>query len=494
MEAQVLPRTGRLFLPRSRKVLAAFSDERLVEQVRRGNDDAFEAIYDRHHRAILSFCRHMLASPDEAEDAVQQTFISAFGAMRADARDIRLKPWLFTIARNRCLSILRARREQPAELDDVPTAGLADEVQHRSDLRELLEDLRRLPVDQRAALVLSEVGDLSHAEVGAVVGCEVAKVKSLVFQARSSLIETRRARDVPCSEIREQLATATGGALRRGPLRRHLRACQGCAEFRDDVMRQRRALAALLPVVPTLGLKKCALAAIGTGGGGAGGTAAGVGGGGIASLASSGAAVKVAAAVVTAGVAVGGGLVLGHGAPAPAAEAAGGQPGGGQAWPAPPAGTGPGPRVHLVARRAVAHRRAHAHAQAKRRAQARHARRTTRTAARRAHAQAPTGRSGAVQPRSPHHTHSPGTHSAPAPVAPQPAPTAPAPAQPAPAAPQPATGNEQHHDNGNHNGWGHSSHGGQGNGHAGDEHGGGSPGGDHHGGGGDHHHGDGGGD
>jgi hypothetical protein len=145
--------------------------------------------------------------------------------MRADARDIRLKPWLFTIARNRCLSILRARREQPAELDDVPTVGLADEVQHRSDLRELLDDLRRLPVDQRAALVLSEVGDLSHSEVGAVVGCEVAKVKSLVFQARSSLIETRRARDIPCSEIREQLATATGGALRRGPLRRHLRAC-----------------------------------------------------------------------------------------------------------------------------------------------------------------------------------------------------------------------------------------------------------------------------
>ena len=186
MEAQVLPRTGRLFLPRSPKVLAALSDERLVEQVRRGNEAAFEVVYDRHHRGILSFSRHMLASADEAEDAVQQTFISAFDAIRADARDIRLKPWLFTIARNRCLSILRARREQPAEIDALSTVGLADEVQQRSDLRELLDDLRRLPVDQRAALVLSEVGDLSHSEVGAVVGCEVAKVKSLVFQARSS--------------------------------------------------------------------------------------------------------------------------------------------------------------------------------------------------------------------------------------------------------------------------------------------------------------------
>ena len=354
MEAQALPRNGRLFLPRSRKLLSAFSDERLVEQVRGGNDDAFEAIFDRHHRAILSFCRHMLASVDEAEDAVQQTFISAYDALRADARDIKVKPWLFTIARNRCLSILRARREQAAELDEVPTVGLADEVQQRSDLRDLLDDLRQLPVDQRAALVLSELGDLSHAEVGDVVGCEVAKVKSLVFQARSSLIETRRARDIPCSEIREQLATATGGALRRAPLRRHLRACEGCAEFRDQVMRQRKAIAMVLPVVPSLGLKKSALAAIGLGGGGgAGGAAIGLGsGGGIASLASSGAAVKIVGAVVVAGVAVGGGLVLDKGAPAPPAQAAEGPQSASPhaTQPGQARGAGPGARVRALAR------------------------------------------------------------------------------------------------------------------------------------------------
>jgi RNA polymerase sigma factor (sigma-70 family) len=346
MEAQVLPRNGRLFLPSSPKVLAALSDEKLVEQVRRGNEAAFEVVYDRHHRGILSFCRHMLGSPDEAEDAVQQTFISAYDALQADRRDIRLKAWLYTIARNRCLSILRARREQPAELDELPVAGLSDEVQQRADLRELLADVHDLPVDQRAALVLAEVGDLSHAEVGAVVGCEVAKVKSLVFQARSSLIESRKAREIPCQEIREQLATATGGMLRRGPLRRHIRGCAGCAEFRDDVMRQRKALAAILPVVPSLGLKKAALSALGVGGGSAGGGAAI--GGGLASVLGSGAAVKATAVVVLAGVAVGGGLVLDQGSKGPTAEAAGGQSGaGGQAWPAPPGGAGPG--THAIA-------------------------------------------------------------------------------------------------------------------------------------------------
>jgi RNA polymerase sigma factor (sigma-70 family) len=356
MEAHALPRTGRLFLPRSKKLLAALSDERLVEQVRRGNEAAFEVVFDRHHRGILSFCRHMLASPDEAEDAVQQTFISAFDSLQGSERDVKLKAWLYTIARNRCLSILRARREQPAELDDVPTVGLAEEVQQRSDLRELLDDLRGLPVDQRAALVLSEIGDLSHADVAAIVGCEVAKVKSLVFQARSSLIESRRARDIPCSEIREQLATASGGALRRGPLRRHLRACEGCAEFRDEVMRQRKAIALLLPVVPSLGLKKGALAAFGIGGGGgAGGAAAGLGGGGIASLASTSAAVKVVGAVVVASVAVGGGIVLEHGSSPPAADAAQGPAAASHARPAHPSAAGPGAALRRGAHARTAH-------------------------------------------------------------------------------------------------------------------------------------------
>src|SRR5688572_1780931 len=170
MEASALRRQHGVALPRSRRLLAALSDDRLVEQVRRGNESAFEVIYDRHHRGILSFCRHMLGSREEAEDAVQHTFTSAYTDLQSNDRDIRLKAWLFTIARNRCLSMLRARREQPAELEDQPTAGLAVEVEQRADLRDLLHDLRDLPDDQREALVLFEVGDLSQAEVARVIG------------------------------------------------------------------------------------------------------------------------------------------------------------------------------------------------------------------------------------------------------------------------------------------------------------------------------------
>ena len=96
---------------RSRRLLALAGDGRLVEQVRRGNDAAFEVVFERHGAAILSFCRHMLGSQEEAEDAVQHTFAAAHRDLqRGGEREIALKPWLFAIARNRCLSLLRARR------------------------------------------------------------------------------------------------------------------------------------------------------------------------------------------------------------------------------------------------------------------------------------------------------------------------------------------------------------------------------------------------
>jgi RNA polymerase sigma factor (sigma-70 family) len=284
--------------------LAAFKDERLVAQLRRGNDVAFEVLYDRHHTAVLSYCRHMLGSRDEAEDALQQAFVSAHADIVSTDKPIRFKAWIFTIARNRCLSILRARREQPSEnLERVSTAGLAEEVEQRAELKELLGDMQQLPEDQRAALILSELGDLSHAEVAEVIDCEVAKVKSLVFQARSGLMERREARETPCEEIREQLATLRGGSLRRGPLRRHLKACPGCSDFRDDVRRQRRMVAAVLPVVPTLALKENALAAVGISATTAGGGILAGGGTGAVVAAKAGVAkVAVIAAATTATV------------------------------------------------------------------------------------------------------------------------------------------------------------------------------------------------
>jgi RNA polymerase sigma factor (sigma-70 family) len=301
---------------RSKRLLGLAGDERLVEQIRRGNELAFEVAFERYGGAILGFCRHMLGSQEEAEDAVQHTFAAAFNDLqRAGERSITLKPWLYTIARNRCLSLLRARREQAAELAEVPTEGLHEQVERRAELRELLGDLRELPEEQRAALLLAEAADLSHAEVAGVLGCEVARVKALVFRARSGLIERRDARATPCADIREQLANLRGGSLRRSELRHHLRHCPGCSQYREQVRQQRQMLAAALPVVPSLGLKSSVLSAAGVGGGAAGGSAAAAGVAGVAATGGGGMALggglgsAAVAKVALVAVLAGGGVV-----------------------------------------------------------------------------------------------------------------------------------------------------------------------------------------
>ncbi len=266
---------GRLIARAPKRLLALRSDDALAERACAGDEAAFEVLYERHAAGVLSFCRHMLGAREEAEDAVQNAFAALHSELVRGSDGLHLRAWLYTVARNRCLSMLRARREHPDEGLEPSTAGLDDEVERRADLRELLADLQDLPTDQRAALVLTELDDLSQAEVGSVLDTDVAKVKGLVFRARSGLVERRDARAAPCEEIRLELASARRGALRRGRLRHHLRSCPECEHYLQDIRRQRRMIALLLPVVPSIGLKRGALAAAGLGAGaGAGGVAA----------------------------------------------------------------------------------------------------------------------------------------------------------------------------------------------------------------------------
>jgi RNA polymerase sigma factor (sigma-70 family) len=329
--AHIHPRLG---LRQSRRLLRLASDDRLVQQIQRGSEPAFEVAFERHSPAILGFCRHMLGSQEEAEDAVQHTFAAAYSDLqRGGEREIALKPWLFTIARNRCLSLLRARREHASAEPELLTTGLAEQVEQRAELRQLLADLRELPDEQREALLLAEAGGLPQADIAGILGCEVGRVKGLVYRARSGLLARREARELACEDVREQLANLRGGALRRNELRLHLRDCAGCRGYREQVRDQRKLLSVALPVVPTLGLKTNVLAAIGIGG--AGGGAAAAGGAAVAGGAAGGAtgagalagAAKVAAVAAVAIGGVGGGtavVVSHHDSPAPRTPAASG--------------------------------------------------------------------------------------------------------------------------------------------------------------------------
>ncbi len=256
LEGQVVERRRRLTSAHPRVRFRLATDEGIAASIRRGDARAFEALYDRHAAELLSFCAYMLTSRADAEDALQATFAAAYRALRGEERPITLRPWLFAIARNQCLTTLR-RRRPTVELDGEPArhGDPARELELREEVRDTLVRLCELPERQRAAMVLSELRGFSQAEIGSVLGVRAEQVKALVYQARADLISERRAREADCGEIREEIASARGAALLRGRLRRHMRSCEDCRTFAAGVARERRQLNSWLPFAPSLLLK-----------------------------------------------------------------------------------------------------------------------------------------------------------------------------------------------------------------------------------------------
>src|SRR5262245_64003133 len=119
LEASALHHAGSAGLHGRSPLLRLQSDERLVQLIRRGNHHAFEALVARYQSRLLAFCRHMLASREDAEDVLQEVFAAAFNAMLADEREINVRPWLYRIARNRSLTHLRRTQARGVDSMDV---------------------------------------------------------------------------------------------------------------------------------------------------------------------------------------------------------------------------------------------------------------------------------------------------------------------------------------------------------------------------------------
>jgi RNA polymerase sigma factor (sigma-70 family) len=266
------------------------SDERLVAMTRRGNDHAFEALVARYQSRLLAFCRHMLGSREDAEDVLQEVFAAAYGALLGDNRDINVRPWLYRIARNRSLNHLR--RTQPIAVDSLDHhfaengQTTADKVHEREEFRQLVADVQQLPETQRTALLLREIDALSYEQIAEAMETTVPSVKSLLVRARVGLAEMAESRRLTCEEVRFELGEVAEGLKRMSPpVRRHVKACERCGQFRDELRRTNKALAAMLPIGPLLLLKKLLLA-----GGHAGASAGASAGAGAAASAGAGSA------------------------------------------------------------------------------------------------------------------------------------------------------------------------------------------------------------
>ena len=291
--------------------------------MRDGQERAFEVLFERYHARLLGFCQHMLSSREDAEDVLQDVFVAAHNAILADSRALNVRPWLYRIARNRCLNHLRKPAPEGQDSMDIHPhengASTAERVQNREEFRRLVADVHTLPETQRTALLLREVDAMSYEEIAQAMGTTVPSIKSLLVRARITLAESSKARLLTCGEVQLELAEAAEG-LRKvsGPVRQHVRSCDGCSEFRSQLRSDTRALAALFPVGPLVALKQllgAKLAAITGGGSSAGGGAAG-GGGAAAGGAAAGSATAGGAALggAAAGGGIGGALVGGIGA------------------------------------------------------------------------------------------------------------------------------------------------------------------------------------
>lgn len=239
-----------------RSLLGALSDERLARLVARDGQAPFAELYKRHHQALYRYCRSIVRDEHDAEDALQNAMVAAFAALRKSERDIALRPWLFRIAHNEAVSVLRRRQPQEIAADELALAAPANisepalVVEQRERLAMLLSDLGGLTIRQRSILVMRELSGLSIEEIAAACTSSQGAVKQTLFEAREALRENERGRSMECEQVRRTIFEEDRRALRARRLRSHLRACAGCREVAEATATRRQDLRLLVSPLP----------------------------------------------------------------------------------------------------------------------------------------------------------------------------------------------------------------------------------------------------
>jgi RNA polymerase sigma factor (sigma-70 family) len=147
-----------------------------------------EQLFQRYAQQIYAFCLYRLGDRQDAEDALQSTYLNAFRALDRGVVPYAEAAWLFKIAQNVCLTgrrsaVRRRRLESPAELDD----SVASPDHDADRIVDLTGALHGLPLRQQRALVLREWQGLEYAEIADRLGLTHAAVETLLHRARRSL-------------------------------------------------------------------------------------------------------------------------------------------------------------------------------------------------------------------------------------------------------------------------------------------------------------------
>jgi RNA polymerase sigma factor (sigma-70 family) len=234
--------------------LARIGDERLARLVAAGSERAFALIYERYHQQLYRYCRSIAHTDADAQDALQSTLAGALAALQRGQRNAPLRPWLFRIAHNETISLLRRQRPttELSESEQPAAASTEERAEARARLAQLVADLRELPERQRGALVMRELSGLSHEQIAIALATTSGAAKQAIFDARQALADFSEGRAMACEDVRRAISNGDRRVLRARRVRAHLRGCEGCAAFAAAIPARRGELRILAPPLAPL--------------------------------------------------------------------------------------------------------------------------------------------------------------------------------------------------------------------------------------------------
>ena len=163
----------------------------VVSRWQSGDMEAFETLFRQHERLVFKNAYFITGSREEAEDVLQDVFVSIWQARRDfNPQKARLTTWLYRITLNKCLDRHRKRQLQAVPLENSGAEDIEDERQEigkGAEFEELLAALKALDRKHRAVLVLRYFNELSYEEIARAAGIPLGTVKSRIYQALKTL-------------------------------------------------------------------------------------------------------------------------------------------------------------------------------------------------------------------------------------------------------------------------------------------------------------------
>ncbi len=205
-------------------------DRNLVLRTQSGDRGAFGILVSKYRHRVMKLSMRYTGNCADAEDAVQETFMKAYGAVKDYRGDAALYSWLYRIAINSANTVLAFRARQSSVFTSDDRRGKTDETAVTLNELDTPEDLalrqelcgavnaaiEALPDEQRTAIGLYEVRGLSYAQVAAAMSCPVGTVRSRVFRAREAMeYRLRRIFDDAPGGARRRVRCSTGACMDR---------------------------------------------------------------------------------------------------------------------------------------------------------------------------------------------------------------------------------------------------------------------------------------